>query len=383
MTPVSVPWTDVNSESAVVSAWHVPDRSMVRGGDALVDVETSKALLEVEAEVDGFVLQLVPAGSEVSVGEPVALLFDDEASMVAHLESRAKEADVPRESGEGGADEARATAKARARAQELGIDLASVTAAGLITVRDVEAAAGSSPSAIAPSEPGSPLPGDAATQRLLLIGAGLGATQVADILAETPGQSAIGIIDDDPAFWGRDVRGVPVIGGSDQIATLWERSAMDAVVVTISTSVSARSRFRELCRAAGIPLANVIDRRAKIASGVRIGLGNVVCAFVQLATECQVGDNNFFSAYNSFEHHNVLGSDISTGPGCMTSGEVHIGDRVRLGMAVMVEPKISIGADSVVASGSVIVHSVPPAHAVKTKVVTTAVVPIRDPGAGS
>jgi acetyltransferase-like isoleucine patch superfamily enzyme len=83
------------------------------------------------------------------------------------------------------------------------------------------------------------------------------------------------------------------------------------------------------------------------------------------------------SAYNSFDHHNVLGTDISTGPGCMTSGQVRIGDRARLGTGIFVEPHVEIGAGVQVASGAVIVSSVPAEHAVKRRVATMTAVPIR------
>jgi UDP-3-O-[3-hydroxymyristoyl] glucosamine N-acyltransferase len=184
-------------------------------------------------------------------------------------------------------------------------------------------------------------------------------------------------VDDNADFWGREIRGLPVVGGSDRIAELWEARSFDSAVITISTSVEARARLRQLCRAAGVPLANAIDHTARITSGVTIGTGNVICAFVHLGTDTVIGDNNFISAFNSYDHHNVLGSDISTGPGCMTSGEVQIEDRVRLGAGIFVEPKLTIGEGSVVASGATIVRSVPAGHAVKTKVVTTTVVPLR------
>jgi len=107
------------------------------------------------------------------------------------------------------------------------------------------------------------------------------------------------------------------------------------------------------------------------------GTGNVVCAFCHFGVDTVVGDNNFLSAYNSFDHHNRLGSDSSTGPACATSGLVELGDRVRLGTGIYVEPHVHLGDDVQVASGSVIVASVPAGHTVKRRVVTTAVVPPR------
>jgi acyl-[acyl carrier protein]--UDP-N-acetylglucosamine O-acyltransferase len=108
-----------------------------------------------------------------------------------------------------------------------------------------------------------------------------------------------------------------------------------------------------------------------------MGTGNIVCAHCHFGVATTVGDNNFFSAYNSYDHHSRLGSDISTGPAVAASGLVVIRDRVRLGTGIYIEPHVELGDDVHVASGSVIVASVPPAHTIKRRVVTTSVVPRR------
>jgi acetyltransferase-like isoleucine patch superfamily enzyme len=375
MTPVTIPWTDVNSDTATVVAWHVPNRSTVTETAGLVDIETSKAALEIPAPATGFVLQVVDVGAEIEVGQPVAYIFDDEGDLAAFETEREQEvAAAPPEPAAG----VRASEKALKRAEELGVDVSTIRVSGLVTVKDVEAAAGGQERA-AKIDPGDVvlLSGDPAATRLLLIGAGLGATQVLDILAERPEQAAVGIVDDDSATWGSEILGVPVVGGSELVAALHGLGGFDAVVVAISTSVDARARLRGLCEQAGVPLANVIDPRVKLATGVTIGTGNVICAYCHFGTETRIGDNNFISAYNSYDHHNVLGNDISTGPGCMTSGEVTLEDRVRLGTGVFVEPKLVLGEGALVASGAIVVTSVPAHHAVKTKVVTTTVVPVR------
>jgi serine acetyltransferase len=48
-----------------------------------------------------------------------------------------------------------------------------------------------------------------------------------------------------------------------------------------------------------------------------------------------------------------------------------------MGMGIHLEPRVEIGDDVKIASGAVILRSVPAQHAVKTKIVTTAVVPLR------
>ena len=116
---------------------------------------------------------------------------------------------------------------------------------------------------------------------------------------------------------------MPVVGGTSDLGGCFEEGAFDAAVIAISTSVPARTRLRELCGDLGIPLANAIDPTARIATGVSSAPATSSARFCHFGVDTRIGDNNFFSAYNSFDHHNVLGSDISTGPGCMTSGRAH------------------------------------------------------------
>jgi acetyltransferase-like isoleucine patch superfamily enzyme len=367
MKPVLVPTTDVNSEAGLLVVWHVGDRSKVEAGETIAEVETSKAIIEVPAPETGFLLHAVREGTEVRLTEPVARLFADADTLQAYTEEeqrlRTEAADVG----------PRATAPARRRAEELGVDLASIGGDSLITVGMVEAVAAATASTAVMELPG-PLPGAAALPRIALIGAGLGATQVIEILQAAESGTAVAIVDDDSSRWAGEVTGVPVVGGFERLVTLFGEGAFDAAIITISTSVPARGRLREALAANGIPLANAIDPTTRIARGVTFGTGNVVCAFCHFGVDTLVGDNNFLSAYNSYDHHNRLGSDISTGPACATSGLVVLGDRVRLGTGIYVEPHVELGDDVQVASGSVIVASVPAGHVVKRRIVTTTVV---------
>jgi acetyltransferase-like isoleucine patch superfamily enzyme len=379
--PLMIPTTDVNSQTAIVTAWHVPDRSPVEAGEVVAEVETSKAVLDVTTCDSGYILRCAEEGEEVSLHEPLAQLFPTPEALEQHA---ARQAEAATQAG-ATSTAVHATEPAIRRAAELGIDLARLAARELVTVKMVEAVAGNGASAPRHDLP-LPLKARSGMERVAVVGAGLGATQVIDILAHESTtltryarrQQAIAIIDDDEHRWADHVAGVPVVGGAQQLERLFAEGYFDSAVISISTSVPARTRFRELCDELGIPLTNAVDPTARIASDVKMGAGNVVCAFCHFGVGTRIGDNNFFSAYNSFDHHNVLGSDISTGPGCMTSGLVRVGDRVRLGTGIFIEPDLHIGDGAQVASGAVIVNSVPPAHAVKRRVATMTTVPIRE-----
>jgi acetyltransferase-like isoleucine patch superfamily enzyme len=375
MKPVMIPTTDVNSETAIVTAWRVPDRSPVRAGELVAEVETSKAVLDVVSPDSGHLLRGAEEGEEISLVKPLAYLFPTSVELEQHA---ARLADAAMQAAIATSEGVRATAPATRRAAELGVDLASLPGGELVTVKMVEAAAGNGATAPPPDLP-LPLDAPSGVERVVVIGAALGATQVIDILAADTSKRAIAIVDDDPSLWAGRVAGVPIVGGTQQLEDLFAKGFLDSAVIAVGTSIPARKRLRELCGALGIPLTNAIDRTARICADVELGTGNVICAYCHFGVGTRVGDNNMLSAYNSFDHHNVLGSDIATGPGCMTSGLVRIGDGARLGTGIFIQPHVEIGAGVQVASGAVIVTSVPTAHAVKRRVTAFTTVPIRLP----
>ena len=134
MKPVHVPTSDVNSESGVITSWLADDGSQVDGGAVILEVETSKALLEVTAPESGVLLQLAAEGEEVALSRPVALLFPDKDALQSYEQDQRRGAAEAAPA----ADAPRASVKAVQRAAELGVDLAEIHSDGLITVQDVE-----------------------------------------------------------------------------------------------------------------------------------------------------------------------------------------------------------------------------------------------------
>lgn len=70
-----MPSVSANATEAVLAEWLVAEATEFDVADALASVETDKALVDVEADAAGVVLKtLVPAGSQVEVGAPIAVL---------------------------------------------------------------------------------------------------------------------------------------------------------------------------------------------------------------------------------------------------------------------------------------------------------------------
>ncbi|MGX9855150.1 acetoin dehydrogenase dihydrolipoyllysine-residue acetyltransferase subunit [Limimaricola variabilis] len=75
-TEVILPKVDMDMESGLVSAWHIAAGSPVSKGDALFDIETDKAAMEIEAPASGILAHIIaPEGTKVPVGNAVAWIY--------------------------------------------------------------------------------------------------------------------------------------------------------------------------------------------------------------------------------------------------------------------------------------------------------------------
>jgi pyruvate dehydrogenase E2 component (dihydrolipoamide acetyltransferase) len=84
MSEILMPRLSDTMEEGVISAWHKKPGDKVTAGEALVDIETDKALMEYEAYEDGVLGEiLVAEGETASIGAPIAVLLAEGESAPA------------------------------------------------------------------------------------------------------------------------------------------------------------------------------------------------------------------------------------------------------------------------------------------------------------
>ena len=82
---VKMPQLGMNQDSAVIVAWLKAEGDKISGGDAICEVETDKAIVEVEAAGDGILAGIrAPEGADVPVGEVIAVIVETEAEIADH-----------------------------------------------------------------------------------------------------------------------------------------------------------------------------------------------------------------------------------------------------------------------------------------------------------
>ena len=69
LAEIRVPRETVNDDTVTIQDWHAAHGARVTAGQRVVSIETSKAVLEVEADAEGFVEIIHATGAEVPIGE--------------------------------------------------------------------------------------------------------------------------------------------------------------------------------------------------------------------------------------------------------------------------------------------------------------------------
>ncbi len=135
--PVHAPRVNNNDDIVKVARITVAVGDAVSAGDVLLAVETEKAVVDVEAETSGYVLELLCApGDDIAVGA-VALWLG--ASVDEAVPRAAASAD-PSASASGGTADTGMTAKARLLLRRHGLDAAAIPRAGArLSAADIEA----------------------------------------------------------------------------------------------------------------------------------------------------------------------------------------------------------------------------------------------------
>ncbi|WP_322796692.1 lipoyl domain-containing protein, partial [Tepidiforma sp.] len=82
-TDVLIPKLGMTMTEGTVAEWLVPDGAEVRTGDIVYRLETEKIEFQVEAEADGVLRHLVPAGTTLPPGSVVGCILAPGESLPA------------------------------------------------------------------------------------------------------------------------------------------------------------------------------------------------------------------------------------------------------------------------------------------------------------
>ena len=341
---MTVPLLNANEPEARLAQIHVRDGQAVSRGEVLFTIETTKAAADVEAAADGFVRLLAQEGQTLRVGDRLAVITEtaDEPISVASAESAPVSA-----------DNLRITKPARALAESLGLDPASLPTDKLITesvIRELAAAKAMS-AQVAGMTFGA--------KHILVYGGGGHAKAVMDMLKAIGEFEIAGIIDDGiPA--GAEVMGIPVLGARDLLPGLAANGLrLAANGVGGIVDIGVRVRLFELLENQGFGLPALIHPRATVEPGAQVGAGVQVFPNAYVGSESVLRPKCMVNTGAVVSHDCEIGAYTHIAPGALLAGHVHVGERVLVGMGVKVVIGITLGDGARIGSGATVLKDVP------------------------
>jgi len=361
--------------------WLVPDRERVEKGQVVCLVETSKALLELEAPGEGVLHHLYAEGDEVELGGRIAVIAESDEELAAAEQARPAQAPAAEPAGP-----ANATRRAVELAEEHGIDLTSIEKDGFITAEDVERIVAARAAEQAAAAPG-------LFQGISLEGVTLPAVLE---LAEDEGrldESFLESLRSDPASFGAlssDEKcdayrragasiGEGVLLGEGTIVVAPRIVLGDGVVIADRGSVQCEEvfavgaltsfgvRLDVACRRAFIGENGYFGRDVRVGGGGRrdpwatFVAGDLVFvgdeAFINPCRPVVVGREVFVTMRSMLVTHNI-GHSVLEGFENRFAPIV-LEDRAQVGLGTVVYAGCRLGRESIVASNSYVVSDVP------------------------
>ncbi len=191
-------------------------------------------------------------------------------------------------------------------------------------------------------------------ESIVLYGAGGHGKVIADMIEKSGQYTIAGFLDDEKTG---DAFGYPILGGFDAVADIITKGT-DTVIVSIGNN-AARLDLQNRLMEAGMHLATITHPSADIARGAVIGAGTVIMPGVVVGPDVRMGSGCILNTRATVDHDCILGDGVHISPGVHLAGDVRIGSLSHMGIGSVVKEGISIGKETVVGAGAVVITDLP------------------------
>ena len=196
-------------------------------------------------------------------------------------------------------------------------------------------------------------------KNIVLFGGGNQVHYTLDIIQKQGLYNVIGIIDSVHDV-GTERFGYKVIGRQEDIKSLIEEYGIEAGIITIGDNwirYKISEQVKNLVK--DFEFVNAIHPSVVIGNNVQIGTGVVVMAGVIINPMAKIGNHTFFATGCQIEHDCTIEDYASVSAGSVLGGYVHIKRYSAITLNVTILDRTTIGENSVVGSGSLVLKDVP------------------------
>jgi sugar O-acyltransferase (sialic acid O-acetyltransferase NeuD family) len=176
------------------------------------------------------------------------------------------------------------------------------------------------------------------------------------IEALEPGQIH-GVIDSQPDL--KEVCGVPVIGGDDQLVGLVSLGYTHFIIgVGSSKSCARRTALFDQAIRAGLQPQSVIHPTAYVAQSASCGAGCQILPRAVVHTSARLAEHVLVNTAAVVEHDCSIGAHVHIATGAVVCGGVQIGAAAHIGAGAVIRQGIRIGSRALIGAGAVVIRDV-------------------------
>ena len=195
----------------------------------------------------------------------------------------------------------------------------------------------------------------------IILGGGGHARVILESLQSCGAADGLGILDKDPALWGKQILGVPVLGGDELLADLANQGVTRFVVGLGGVGDNQpRKRLFGLGIKQGLMPINAFHTSAVCSPSASLGGGSVMLPASVVNSEAVIGVNVIINTGAIVEHDCAIGNHVHIATGSRLCSSVHVGDDAHIGAGATVRQGVKIGAGAIVGMGAVVIKDVDP-----------------------
>lgn len=350
---VTIPLVNPNESVALLASLHVKEGQKISKGDVLCTLETTKSILDMVAEEEGFIVGLrFKAGENVEAGDTLCYI-------TSSPDIKPEPSAIPTEKKAGATLEGlpnglRITQPALALVKELSLDLSVFPIGPLVT----EAMVRQAHATITPVTPQTPvIPSD--PHAIIIYGSGGHGKTLLDLLRLTDHYRILGFVDD-RRLKGQKVMDVPVLGGMDVLPELLTQGVNQAVnAVGGISNIHSRIQVFKRLSAAGFTFPTLVHPTSFVEPSAVLAPGSQVLAHAYVGTQAILGTGVIVNTGAIVSHDCQIGEYANISPGAMLAGEVTVGEGTLIGMGATINIQVTIGSFARIGNSATVKSDVP------------------------
>ncbi|MDB3917366.1 hypothetical protein N9357_02755 [bacterium] len=337
MNVVYPPHLGVNDTSCRIISWAVDDESYVEAGAVICEVETTKAVFDVEATHAGFLRQLATLDEELSIDNPVAVILN---SVDEEFKLEDKEDDNSLKEFES----LNCTKKAYEYSIIHNINISVIQKGSIITLNDVKQFQqdGNQDESIVQINSYS---NRYKKKQIAIYGTGLGA-ETAYYHSQINSRYHVKFFIND--FDKSTIHGINSVTFDELLANLEGLYGVACFVADNSFRLEVIDKLKET----NLISISLISKNSTIAASAVIGQGVFIKDGVVIGNDCIIGDGVVIDDNSTVPHHCIIEDGAFLAPGCSLGGGCIVRSKAVIGVGASVASNLIVGENTIVSSGA-------------------------------